>query len=468
MKHIFTLFLSSLLILFLKPNSTHAQNITSRVVKDNLFIPWEIIWGPDNYIWLTQKSGYICRLEPETGSMDTLYHETATVIQGEGGMLGLALHPQFATSPYVYAAYNYNNGSDYRARVVRYRYNGSNALDSATILMDVVDASSIHNGSRLLIVGDKLYITTGDASQTSTAQNNASPNGKIHRINLDGSIPADNPFPGSSIWTKGHRNPQGLVFANGILYSSEHGPNNDDELNIIKVGQNYGWPNVEGFCNTTAEMQFCADSSVVEPLYAWTPTLAVCGLDYFQPAPGGGPGPEPPAGSPFPTLQGNLLMCTLKNEQLYLLKLNEDKDSIVAVSALPNVNFGRLRDLCISPDGRIFLSTSNSASSGTGSKIDQIIELKDADATGLSSQASRVQSFYLYPNPASATITVSPGPGAAATYQVISPLGQTLMAGHAATGPFQIPVAHLPAGTYVLVLSTVEGSVEAQRFLISR
>src|SRR4030095_1738498 len=119
----------------------------------------------------------------------------------------------------------------------------------------------------------KLFVTTGDASNQSLAQSISSPNGKVLRLNLDGTIPADNPVAGNPYWSWGHRNPQGLVYANNILYSSEHGPSNDDEVNIIERGRNYGWPNVQGFCDAGSEPAFCTANNVREPLKAWTPTI---------------------------------------------------------------------------------------------------------------------------------------------------------------------------------------------------
>src|SRR6478735_6774472 len=119
MKKLYT----ALCCLLLAAGPSQAQtNLAIRVVKDSLFIPWEIIWGPDNNIWLTQKNGYICRLHPTTGVLDTLYHEISTDVQNEGGMLGMALHPQFPVTPYVYVAYDYDTGPLYRERVVRYTY----------------------------------------------------------------------------------------------------------------------------------------------------------------------------------------------------------------------------------------------------------------------------------------------------------------------------------------------------------
>jgi len=226
-------------ILLLTASMQAAAQMTARVIRDSLFIPWELIYGPDNHIWFTQKNGYICRLEPALGNIDTLYRETNTVVQGEGGMLGMALHPQFPSQPYVYVAYEYMQGNSYKEKVVRYTYT-NNSLGGQQTLLDNITGGGIHNGCRLLIVVDKLFITTGDAGNGANAQNINSLNGKVLRINLDGSIPADNPIPGSPLWTWGNRNPQGLVYANGKLYSSEHGPNNDDEVNILLKGRNFG------------------------------------------------------------------------------------------------------------------------------------------------------------------------------------------------------------------------------------
>jgi aldose sugar dehydrogenase len=382
------LFLSALIALPFTFNTVYAQlDFSARVVKDSLFIPWEIIYGPDDHIWFTQKNGYVCRLEPQTGLLDTIYYEPQTVVNGEGGMLGMALHPDFANEPYVFIAYQYESGGDYLERIVRFTYNGG-TLINPQILLDNITGANIHNGCRLTINGDKLFITTGDAANTALAQNVNTVNGKVLRINLDGSIPADNPIAGNPVWSWGHRNAQGLVFHNGILYSSEHGPNSDDEINIILKGRNYGWPNVQGFCNTPSETQYCTDSNIVEPLQAWTPTLAVSGMDYYN---------HPM----FPQLANSLLMTTLKDNNLYQLVLNSTGDSIISQVNIPGVDYGRLRDIAISPDGRIFLSTSNSTASGTGTKIDKIIELYDSTMTTNIYALSPDNSLVLvYPNPA--------------------------------------------------------------------
>jgi len=375
------------ILLFSYTGKLAAQSsFATRVIADNLFIPWEIVYGPDDHIWFTQKNGYVCRLNPNTGTIDTLLLESQNVIRGEGGMLGLAVHPTFISDPYVFVAYQYEDGGDYKERVVKYTY-ANNTLINPQILIDDIEGGNIHNGCRLEIVADKLFITTGDAGNTALAQNVASLNGKVLRINLDGSIPTDNPMAGSAVWSWGHRNAQGLAFHNGIMYSSEHGPNNDDEVNIISMGRNYGWPNVQGFCNTPTESAFCADSNVVEPLYAWTPTIAVSGMAYYN---------HPM----FPAYANTLLMTTLKDSKLYKLQLNAAGDSITNIVSLPDLNYGRLRDITVSPDGRIFISTSNSPASGTGAKVDKIIELYDSTLTNIYNLMPDNGMILVYPNPA--------------------------------------------------------------------
>jgi glucose/arabinose dehydrogenase len=146
-----------------------------------------------------------------------------------------------------------------------------------------------------------------------------------------------------------------LVFANNKLYASEHGPNTDDEVNIIQKGRNYGWPNVNGFCNETAEQSFCTTNNIVEPIYAWTPTLAVCGMDYYN-------------NNFIPQWKNSLLMTTLKDNTLYQLKLNAAGDIVEKVNEFYRSEFGRLRDLCITPDGKIFMCTGN----GSNDKVIRI------------------------------------------------------------------------------------------------
>ena len=339
------------------PPAPGSVTIKDSAIVTGLNFPWEILWGPDNFIWMTERGGAISRVNPATGTVVPLYTITEVVSNGEGGLLGMVLHPNFSATPQVFVAYDYNNGGNYREKIVRYTYNGTTLTNPVTII-DNISASSIHNGCRLLITPDlKLFITTGDASNQAFPQNTAALNGKVLRLNLDGSIPVDNPVAGNPYWTFGHRNPQGLVFANNILYSSEHGPNNDDEINIIEKGRNYGWPNVEGFCNTGSEQTFCTANNVREPLMAWTPTIATCGLDYYN-------------NNQISQWKNSLLLVSLKDETLYQLQLDAAHTSITTTTRYFSGDYGRMRDLCISPSGNIYICTSN------GGNTDKIIEIK--------------------------------------------------------------------------------------------
>jgi aldose sugar dehydrogenase len=302
---------------------------------------------------MTERGGKVSRFNPSTGAVTPVFTITEVAANNEGGLLGMVLHPNFNTTPHVYVVYDYYNGGTYTEKVVRYTYNGT-TLTTPTIIIDNLAASSIHNGSRLLIVNDKLFITTGDANNTALPQNTASRNGKVLRLNLDGSVPADNPVAGNPYWSFGHRNPQGLVYANNRLYSSEHGPSSDDEINIIEKAKNYGWPNVYGKCDGS-EQTFCTANNVIEPIASWTPTIATAGLDYYN-------------SDQIPQWKNSLLLATLKNSRLYQLKLNDNGDAVTTTNEYFASKYGRMRDICISPAGKVYICTSNGGS-------DKIIEI---------------------------------------------------------------------------------------------
>jgi aldose sugar dehydrogenase len=336
--------------------------IATNTILSNLNIPWEILWGPDNFIWMTQRGGTISRVNPNTGEISLVATIPDVYASGEGGLLGMVLHPDFVNNPYIYIVYNYFD-SGIKEKVVRYTYNSNTQTISSPMLMiDGILGNTYHDGSRLVISADlKLFISTGDAGHIADPndnlpQNDNSLNGKILRLNLDGTIPADNPISGNAMWCKGQRNPQGLVIANGKMYSSTHGTGIEDEINIIQKGGNFGWPNVEGYCDLPAEITFCAANSVIEPIKTWSPTVATSGLDYYN-------------NVAFPRWQNSLLLATLKQSTLFQLKLSADGNSIIETNQYLINQFGRLRDIAISPDGRIFICTSN------GGNADKLVEI---------------------------------------------------------------------------------------------
>lgn len=345
--------------------------LTIDTVYTGLDVPWEIAWGPDGMIWTTEREGIVSRIDPVAGTKDEVLDITSTVYsQSESGLLGLAIHPQFPDSAYVYLAYTYQQSSNILERMVRYEYNGT-SLVNPNILIDNIAGNTTHDGARLVIGPDnKLYMTTGDAQNLTLPQNVSSLSGKTLRFNLDGGVPVDNPISGSYVYSWGHRNAQGLFFGpNGILYSSEHGPNTDDEINIIERADNYGWPTVAGYCNTPNEVMFCNDSGVTEPIYHWTPTIAPGDLVYY----------DHPA---IPEWRGSLLLTVLKNKQLIELEMNAIGNMVVTTNTYLNNQFGRLRDILIGPNGEIYIATNGASWSNTDPGTHSIIRLRNDAFTG--------------------------------------------------------------------------------------
>lgn len=344
----------------LPPNEPNWPTSDIRTVKSGLNFPWEILWGQDNFIWMTERNGKISKIDPLDGSTVFSHNISEVVSNGEGGLLGMVQHPQFATNGIFFVVFNYNNNGTYTEKVVRYTYSNNTVTNPVTIF-DNIPSANIHNGSRLVISNEitpKLYITTGDAANISLVQDPVAKAGKILRINLDGSIPADNPVAGNPYWSFGHRNPQGLVMANNILYSSEHGPNIEDEINIIEKGRNYGWPDVKGPCNDPAEITFCNDKNVKIPIWSsGGVTIATCGLDYYN-------------ADLIPQWKNSLLMVTLKDATLYQFQLSANGQAITGSKQYFRSSWGRLRDVCVSPAGRVYLCTSN------GGNNDKLIEIQ--------------------------------------------------------------------------------------------
>ncbi|MGQ0765226.1 MAG: PQQ-dependent sugar dehydrogenase [Gemmatimonadota bacterium] len=311
---------------------------------------WELAWGPDQAIWVTERPGFISRVNPTTGVI-TRIGTVAVTEMVESGLLGMAFHPDFATQPYVFAMHTYSAGGagGLRNRLIRMRYNGSTLGAPETLLNDI-PGEVVHDGSRIAVGADRLlYVTTGDASDGALAQNRNSLAGKVLRLNLDGTPAAGNPF-GTAIYSLGHRNPQGLVFGpGGFLYSTEHGSGDNDELNRIEMGRNYGWPTVRGRCDGdagAAELSFCTANNVAEPLAIWSPTIAPSGLAWYD--------------SPLiPEWRGSLLFTTLKGRALYRMTLSSDGRSVTAEEKLYEGQYGRLRDVLVAPDGTVYLGTSN-------------------------------------------------------------------------------------------------------------
>ena len=345
--------------------------LTEREVIGNLNIPWEIKWGYDGFIWMTERPGIVSRVNVESGEKNVILDIQNTVYSGnnEAGLLGMEFHPDFANTHILFITYTYTQVNQIKERLSSYTYNTiSGILENEQILLDNINGYTTHIGSRILALDDNtILISTGDAQDQPASQDINELTGKILRMDISednfGGIPIDNPIPGSYVWSWGHRNAQGLELApNGIIYSSEHGPTNDDELNILVPNRNYGWPNVQGFCDEPTETSFCEENNVVEPLVNWTPTIAPSDIIWY----------DHPA---IPEFQNTLLMTVLKNKMLVRFEFSEDGQSVTNETEFFNNEWGRLRDICVSDDGKIYLATNGS--SWPSQPPNEIIELSN-------------------------------------------------------------------------------------------
>ncbi|KAA0993900.1 quinoprotein glucose dehydrogenase [Dyadobacter sp. UC 10] len=301
-------------------------------------------WGPDNWIWFTDQDGKVSRLNPETGQIVDIL-QIKDYYRKRLGLASIVLHPDWKQFPHVFINYSHiQKDSVIVSKLVRYTYNGKTLVEPK--LLHQIPGYLGHNGSRLVVSKDrKILWATGDLKQKETIQNPAFANGKVLRLNLDGSVPKDNPYPGSATWSMGFRVPQGLTYtSNGNLFIAEHGDATDDEVNLVLKKKSYGWPRIAGFRDQPEEQKLGADSAI-SPVKAWTPTIAPAGMTYFK--------------GNIPEWNNAVLLTTLKDQSLRVLHLDENQEKVIGEEIVFSKKYGRLRDVCVSPSGDIYISTSN-------------------------------------------------------------------------------------------------------------
>lgn len=316
----------------------NTQNIKSQaniVVVSNLNIPWELVFLPTGEMLITERPGNILKISQEKKIIKIQGVEH----RGEGGLLGLALHPDFKDNSFIYLYLTTRTASGLINRVERYKLIGDSLTDKK-IILDNIPGASFHDGGRIAFGPDKLlYITTGDAGNTKNSQDKSSLAGKILRLTDNGDIPKDNPF-GNAAYSYGHRNVQGITWDSlGNLWATEHGrsglQSGLDELNLIIKGENYGWPDIEGD-KTKKGMRTPAIHS--GPDDTWAPSGAV----YFK---------------------GSIFFAGLRGEALYEAKISGSK--VISLKEHFKGEFGRLRTVVVGPDGYLYILTNNKDGRGS-------------------------------------------------------------------------------------------------------
>ncbi|WP_293015855.1 PQQ-dependent sugar dehydrogenase, partial [Mongoliibacter sp.] len=318
-------------------------------IAGDLEIPWDIETAEKGKLWFTEVSGKVYRLDLQTLEKVLMLELPDVLAKKSYGLLGMTVEPKRKTVflHYTFAIPKEGMEEEVSSRVVSYQIS-QNSLINPKILIDSLPGATFHNGSRLVIGPDeKLYFSLGDVGKTSLTQDKDFLGGKILRLNLDGSIPSDNPFPDNPVWAMGLRNTQGLVFGSkGHLYGSDHGPANDDEVNLLVKGGNYGWPDVHGFADSDKEKSFAERHKTLDPLFAWTPTIATAGLAYLKKG-------------KIPEWDNTLLLASMKGRSIRVLHLSDDGKEITDEEIFLQKHFGRIRDIAVAENGDVFFSTSN-------------------------------------------------------------------------------------------------------------
>ena len=321
---------------------------------DGFEIPWGMAFLPDNRMMVTDRIGDLWIVEKDGKDKVKVSGEIPNVrSKGQGGMLDVAVHPDFNTNSYIYLSFSDYSENKSHTSLIRAKLVNNSLVNSQIIFrpeQKFFTKRSLHFGSRI-IFDDKgfIFFCIGDRGDRDLAQNLDMPNGKIYRIRDDGTVPIDNPFyytKGAikSIWSYGHRNPQGLAIhpSTRQLWEAEHGPRGGDEVNIILRGHNYGWPVITYGKNYSGTIisKLTHHEGMDQPVFHWTPSIAVCGIAFYD-------------GNQFPEWKNNLLATSLKYERLHRVELdgmNMVKDEIIFEAE------SRVRDVEVGPDGIIYVA----------------------------------------------------------------------------------------------------------------
>lgn len=329
-----------------------SSNFTVQKLYEELKNPWGMVWLPDGRMLVTERSGEILVFKNDKYTGQKLVGVPKVFNEGQGGLMDIKIHPDYAKNKWIYISYSKPVEGGATTAIMRFKLD----KNQLTQKKDIFEAkpflkANFHFGSR--IVFDKnnyLFFSSGERGTQPKVQELDNDHGKIHRIFDDGRIPTDNPFFGQgnahgSIWTYGHRNPQGMVYdkENDRVWAVEHGPKGGDELNLIEKGKNYGWPKTSYGINYdgTILTEFKEMEGVTNPVRYWVPSIGPCGMTIVT-------------SSLYPGWKGNLLVGALAFRHIARVQL--DGTSYVTEEKLLQ-DMGRFRCVAESPDGIIYAIT---------------------------------------------------------------------------------------------------------------
>lgn len=342
---IFSVYLFTLVTILILPLQLFADPEPEKIA-GNLSRPWAVSFLPEGDFLVTLRTGSLLRIEPD-GSKHPVSGLPSITSTGQGGLLDIALHPDFNSNQIIVLSYSFSSPRGFGTAIARAIFEDDRLSEVEDIFrMGDTSSSTRHFGSRIVFQdGNTILFTIGDRGSRHSAQELDDQRGKVHRIHIDGSIPADNPFS-SSVYTWGHRNAQGLAIQpdTGLIWLHEHGPKGGDEVNILKTGANYGWPVITygeeyrggeiGEGNRKPGME--------QPEIYWTPSIAPSGMTFYR-------------GGRYPGWEGDLFVGALAGT--HLRRLDIDGDTITGQEVLLKNRPGRIRDVRTGPDGFIYILT---------------------------------------------------------------------------------------------------------------
>lgn len=322
------------------PALVEEKSKQAEIVATNLEIPWEIVFLDKNVILVAERKGRLVKIENGQKQVIALINDVKS--EGEGGLLGMALHPNFSENRWIYLYMTVERDSGTKNEVRKYVL-GENGISDEEIILSGIEGAIIHNGGRLKFGPDGyLYVATGDANQSNLAQDTNSMAGKILRIKDDGSVPVDNPF-NNEIYSYGHRNVQGIAWdSTNRLWATEHGPSTMDEVNLIVAGGNYGWPEITGGETREGMITSVINSGSSE---TWAPSGMEIVDDWIY-------------------------FVGLRGQNLYRMKARAEN---VELERLLDGVYGRMRFIRLGKDGYFYIGTNNTDGRGQAKADDDKI-----------------------------------------------------------------------------------------------